>query len=59
VALLRASKALDNLKLNGDEGLGVTLIKKAVAMPLIQIAENAGLNGELIAAKLEEMMKKM
>ncbi len=54
VALLRASKALDNLKLNGDEGLGVTLIKKAVAMPLIQIAENAGLNGELIAAKLEE-----
>jgi len=54
VALLRASKALDNLKLNGDEGLGVTLIKKAAAMPLIQIAENAGLNGELIAAKLEE-----
>ncbi|HOK10447.1 MAG TPA: chaperonin GroEL [Candidatus Hydrogenedens sp.] len=54
VALLRARKVLDNLKLKGDEGLGVALIKKACAVPLIQIAENAGLNGELISAKLEE-----
>lgn len=54
VALLRASKALDNLNLEGDEELGVGIVKKAAAMPLIQIADNAGLNGALIAAKLEE-----
>ncbi|MGC8844279.1 MAG: chaperonin GroEL [Candidatus Hydrogenedens sp.] len=54
VALLRARKVLDNLKLEGDEGLGVTLMKKAMAIPLIQIANNAGLNGELISVKLEE-----
>ena len=54
VALLRASKVLDNLKLEGDEGLGVALMKKTMAIPLIQIANNAGLNGELISAKLEE-----
>ncbi|MGC9053594.1 MAG: chaperonin GroEL, partial [Candidatus Hydrogenedens sp.] len=54
VALLRARKVLDNLKLEGDEGLGVTLMKKAMAIPLIQIANNVGLNGELISVKLEE-----
>jgi len=54
VALLRARKVLDNLKLEGDEGLGVALMKKTMAIPLIQIANNAGLNGELISAKLEE-----
>jgi len=54
VALLRARKVLDNLKLEGDEGLGVALMKKTMAVPLIQIANNAGLNGELISAKLEE-----
>lgn len=54
VALLRARKVLDNLKLEGDEALGVSIVKKAMAMPLIQIAENAGLQGEVIVAKLEE-----
>ena len=57
VALLRASKALDKLKLEGDEKLGVEIVKKSAAMPLIQIADNAGLNGELIAAKLQEENK--
>ncbi len=54
VALLRARKVLDNLKLEGDEALGASIVKKAMAMPLIQIAENAGLQGEVIVAKLEE-----
>lgn len=54
VALLRARKVLDDLNLNGDEGLGVALMKKTMAVPLIQIVDNAGLNGELICAKLEE-----
>lgn len=54
VALLRARKALDKLNLPGDEALGVNIVKKAMAVPLIQIAENAGLQGELICAKVEE-----
>lgn len=54
VALLRARKALDKLNLQGDEALGVNIVKKAMAIPLIQIAENAGLQGELICAKVEE-----
>lgn len=54
VALLRARKVLDNLKLEGDEALGVSIVKKAMAIPLIQIVENAGLQGEVIAEKLED-----
>ncbi|MCX8063750.1 MAG: chaperonin GroEL, partial [Candidatus Hydrogenedentes bacterium] len=54
VALLRARRVLNNLKLEGDEALGVSIVKKAMAVPLIQIVENAGLQGEVIAEKLEE-----
>lgn len=59
VALLRARKVLDKMNLEGDEGLGVTLMKKTMAIPLIQIANNAGLNGELISAKLEDEKENM
>ncbi len=48
VALLRASKALDNLKLKGDEALGVDIVKNAITVPLKQIAENAGFDGSVV-----------
>lgn len=48
VALVRASKVLDTLKLKGDEMLGVQIIKEAVLVPLKQIAENAGLDGSVV-----------
>ncbi len=49
VALLRAAKCLDKLKLPGDQQFGVQLIQKVVQMPIRKIAENAGLDGAVVA----------
>jgi chaperonin GroEL len=49
VALLRCAKALDKLKLEGDEALGVQLVRGVLEMPLRTIAENAGLEGTVVA----------
>lgn len=57
-ALLYASKNLDKLiesrKLTEGEEAGVRIIQKAIRIPLMRIAENAGFEGSLIAAKLLE-----
>ena len=52
VALLRASKALDNLKLEGEQQFGVNLVKRAVEEPLRQIAKNAGAEGSVVVDKV-------
>ena len=49
VALLRSSKCLDKVKLSGDEALGVQLVKNVLEMPLRKIAENAGMDGSVVA----------
>jgi chaperonin GroEL len=54
VALIRASKALDSLKLTGDEAIGVEIIRKACFAPAIAIANNCGKIGSLIAEKIAE-----
>ena len=54
VALIRASKALDKLKLTGDEAVGVEIIRSACFAPAIAIANNCGKNGSLIAEKIGE-----
>lgn len=54
VALLRAAKALDGLKLDGDERFGVTLVKNVLEMPLRMIAENAGLDGAVVANRVRK-----
>lgn len=48
VALLRASRVLETLKLSGDEKIGAQIIKRAVEEPLRQIAENAGVEGSVV-----------
>jgi chaperonin GroEL len=48
VALLRASRVLDDLKLKGDQQFGVEIVKRACEMPMRQIAENAGEDGSVI-----------
>src|SRR5205085_264191 len=54
VALLRASKALDGLKkLEGDEAVGVRIVKRALEEPIRQIVENAGLEGSVIVEKVK------
>lgn len=54
VALLRASAALDNLDLSGDEGVGVDIVRRALKRPLKQIATNAGCEGSIVLEKVME-----
>lgn len=53
VALLRCIKALDNLKLKGDEKIGVDIVKNSLVQPLKQIAVNAGMEGAIIVEKVK------
>jgi chaperonin GroEL len=52
VVLLRALKALDKLKLKGDQGVGVEIIRKALLEPVKNIAQNAGYEGALVAQEV-------
>lgn len=52
VALLRCKKALDGLKLEGDEHVGVSIVRRALEEPLRQIVENAGQEGSVIVQKI-------
>jgi len=52
VALLRASKVLDTLKLSGDEATGVEIVRRALEEPLRQIVQNAGLEGSIVVEKV-------
>ena len=48
VALIRASQALNNLKVSEEERFGVQIIKQACEAPLRQIATNAGVDGAIV-----------
>jgi chaperonin GroEL len=48
VALLRASKVLDTLKVKGDQQFGVEICKRACQAPMRQIADNAGEDGSVV-----------
>jgi len=52
VALARCVAALDKLKLEGDEQIGVNIVKRAIQEPLRQIAENAGEEGAVVLGKI-------
>jgi len=52
VALVRAAKALDSLKLAGDEATGVEIMRKAAVVPLMSIAYNAGHDGPVVLRKV-------
>ncbi len=56
VAILRARKVLDALrkKCDGDERIGIDIVSRAVTAPVKQIAKNCGLDGSVIANKIEE-----
>jgi chaperonin GroEL len=56
VALLRAAEALDSLKLSGDEGTGVMIVRRALEEPIRMIVENAGLEGSVIVDKVRAMV---
>jgi chaperonin GroEL len=50
--LLQAAPALDKLKLDGDEAVGVEIVRKSLEAPARQIAENAGAPGQVVTAKV-------
>jgi len=54
VALLRCVKSLDDLNLEGDEKTGVNILKRVLEEPIRQIAQNAGLDGAVVAQKVKE-----
>ena len=53
VALLRATKALEHLKLSGDEATGVNIVRRALEEPIRRIVENAGLEGSVVVEKVK------
>jgi chaperonin GroEL len=55
VALLRASKALQNLEVVGDEQIGVKIIARAIEEPMRWIAANAGHEGSIVVQRVREM----
>ena len=55
VALVQGAKALDGLKgENLDQDAGIQIIRKALEAPLRQIADNAGVDGSVVAGKIRE-----
>ena len=59
VALIRAAKALDNLKLKGDQAVGVEIVRRAVEQPLRALANNAGVEGSVIVEQVRELSGSM
>ena len=59
VALVHAGKVLEGLKgENADQAAGIAIIRKALQAPLRQIAENAGVDGSVVAGKIVENSSK-
>ncbi len=55
VALIRAAAALENLKVEGEEEIGVEILKRAVEEPLRQIAFNAGKEGSVVVEEVKKL----
>ncbi len=54
VALIRCIPALDKLKLEGDEKIGVDIIRRALEEPIRQIVQNAGLEGSVVVMRVKQ-----
>ncbi len=54
VALLRAQKAVDELRLSGDEKTGAKIVRAALESPLRRIAENGGIDGAVAVERVRE-----
>jgi len=54
VGLLRTITALEKMKLEGDEKIGVDIVKRALEEPIRQLSENAGLEGSVVVNRVKE-----
>jgi len=52
VALLRTAKAIENLKLEGDEAIGAQIVRRAIEHPLKQLCFNAGVDGGVVVKEV-------
>jgi len=59
VALVRVSKALNNVQVSGDEKIGIDILSRAIEEPLKQIAENAGAKGDVIVEEVKKLSDNM
>ena len=55
VALMRAARCLDAVSVEGDERVGIDILRRALEEPLRLIASNAGMDGSVVAEKVREM----
>lgn len=54
ISLVRAASVLDRIKVSGDEKTGVGIIRNVLDIPLKQIAENGGVDGNIAVVKVKE-----
>ena len=54
IALLRAASSIGNLELDGDQETGLNIIRRSLLSPVRAIAENAGMEGSVVVAKVQE-----
>jgi chaperonin GroEL len=54
VALIRAQAVLDDLKLQGDEAIGVEIVRRACEAPLRQLVDNAGIEGAVVVQEVKK-----
>lgn len=57
VALLNALHSLDKVAVSGDEGIGLSIVRRAIEEPIRQIAENAGREGSVVVEKVKSLPK--
>lgn len=58
-ALLRCLGAVENVKVEGEESIGVEIMKRVLEEPIRKIAENAGKDGAVIASEVKKLEKDM
>ena len=58
VALLRGIKALDSLSVEGDQKIGVNILKRALEEPMRWIAQNAGHEGSIVVQRVRDAKSK-
>ena len=58
VALIRAQAALDKIRGTEDEKIGVEIVRRALEEPIRMIAQNAGAEGSIVVAKVQESKDK-
>ncbi|MBU0540089.1 chaperonin GroEL [Patescibacteria group bacterium] len=56
VALLRAMSILDTVEVNGEEAVGIRILKKSLEEPIRAIAENAGKDGSVVVEEVKKMV---